>query len=127
MFYVQNSPLWERAREVVLALAAFHALRHVWKCQVFNAPRNVERAACTDGEGCERCWSYVGRFAPVTRIMRPLHRRFILNMAFARFRDNIHKSLARRLAEKHVCTLKKQETARADLDAALSDIRLGHR
>jgi hypothetical protein len=82
---------------------------------VFNSPRTIEHAACTDGEGCERCWSYVGRFAPVTRIMRPLHRLLMLNMALAHFRQNVHKSLGQRLVERCRTAMKRRDHAEQDL------------
>ena len=44
-------------------------------------PRNIVEFGLSDGEGVERLWSYMRRFAPMTKEMRPSHRTDVLTDA----------------------------------------------
>ena len=73
------------------AIPVFHAYGHKLSCQVqvrvhmhvlmshnfsqieFN-PRNISGFGLSDGEVMERLWSYLRRFSPMTKEMRPSHR-----------------------------------------------------
>jgi hypothetical protein len=41
------------------AIPVFHAYGHNFQCQLRFNPRNIEGFGLTDGEGCERLWSYL--------------------------------------------------------------------
>ena len=45
---------------------------------LLNSPRHLIGFGLTDGEGVERLWSYLRRFARMTKEMRPSHRIDIL-------------------------------------------------
>lgn len=47
----------------------FHAYAHNASCQHAFSPRNIEGFGLTDGENVERLWSYLGRFAKMTKEM----------------------------------------------------------
>lgn len=49
------------------------------------SPRNKVGYALSDGEGCERLWSYMRRFSRMTREMRPAHRIDVLTDAVLHF------------------------------------------
>ncbi|KAI8365457.1 hypothetical protein EDC96DRAFT_509802 [Choanephora cucurbitarum] len=49
------------------AVTAFHAYAHTMACQVKYNPRYIPNFGHTDGEGCERFWSYLDGFVFMTR------------------------------------------------------------
>ena len=49
------------------------------------SPRNKVGYALSDGEGCERLWSFMRRFSRMTREMRPAHRIDVLTDAVLHF------------------------------------------
>jgi hypothetical protein len=53
----------------VVAVPIFHAYAHNASCQHKYSPRNIEGFGLTDGENVERLWSYLGRFARMTKEM----------------------------------------------------------
>ncbi|KAI8354536.1 hypothetical protein BD560DRAFT_289244, partial [Blakeslea trispora] len=48
-------------------VTAFHAYAHTMACQVNYNPKYIPNFGCTDGEGCERFWSYLDGFVSMTR------------------------------------------------------------
>ena len=52
-----------------VAVPIFHAYAHNASCQHAFSPRNIEGFGLTDGENVERLWSYLGRFAKMTKEM----------------------------------------------------------
>ena len=49
------------------------------------SPRNKEGVGVTDGEVVERLWSYIRRFARMTKEMRPSHRVDVLTDALLHY------------------------------------------
>ncbi|XP_041953325.1 uncharacterized protein LOC121713086 isoform X2 [Alosa sapidissima] len=57
-----------------LAVPAFHVYGHKLPCQIKYSTRRLDGYGLTDGEGMERLWSFLRRFARVTKEMTPSHR-----------------------------------------------------
>ncbi|KAI7849447.1 hypothetical protein BDC45DRAFT_520401 [Circinella umbellata] len=56
---------------VNMAVSLFHSFSHSITCQSSYHPRFIEgcNIGLSDGEGCERAWSYFGNFVKITRQM----------------------------------------------------------
>lgn len=61
-------------------VSIFHAYGHQWACQLFYHPRKSELWGLSDGEGCERFWSELGRLIPGLRVTGYHRRLFILDL-----------------------------------------------
>ncbi|OBZ81131.1 hypothetical protein A0J61_10821 [Choanephora cucurbitarum] len=48
-------------------VTAYHAYAHTMTCHVNYNPKYIPNFGCTDGEGCERFWSYLDGFVSMTR------------------------------------------------------------
>ncbi|KAI8355593.1 hypothetical protein EDC96DRAFT_484268 [Choanephora cucurbitarum] len=55
-------------------VTAFHAYAHTMACQVNYNPKYIPNFGYTDGEGCERFWSYLDGFVSMTRSMSSRNR-----------------------------------------------------
>ena len=53
----------------VFLIPKFHVYAHGMSCLKEYHPASIKGAGHTDGETCERAWSYLGRFARITREM----------------------------------------------------------
>ena len=63
----------------------FHAYAHNASCQHAFSPRNIEGFGLTDGENVERLWSYLGRFAKMTKEMSSGNRIDLLSDALSHY------------------------------------------
>ncbi|KAI8326900.1 hypothetical protein EDC96DRAFT_533432, partial [Choanephora cucurbitarum] len=63
------------------AVTAFHAYAHTMSCQVKYNPRYIPNFGYTDGEGCERFWSYLDGFVSMTRSMSARNRMLVITDA----------------------------------------------
>ncbi|XP_035852925.1 uncharacterized protein LOC116055146 [Sander lucioperca] len=71
---------------ISLAVPAFHIYGHKLPCQaVGRCNRRLEGFGLTDGEGMERLWSFLRRFARVTKEMTPSHRLDLLTDALLHY------------------------------------------
>ncbi|KAF9231673.1 hypothetical protein BU15DRAFT_90847 [Melanogaster broomeanus] len=61
------------------AIAVFHAYGHQWACQVIYHPRKCVGFGLSDGEGCERLWSFLKPLIPVLRVSGFHQRLFVLD------------------------------------------------
>ena len=50
-------------------------------------PRHIPGTGLMDGEGCERLWSYLRQFAPITKEMTPGNRRDLLTHALLHYAE----------------------------------------
>lgn len=64
-------PLLDRCQ---VAVPIFHSYAHNALCQHRFSPRNAEGFGLTDGENVERLWSFLGRFAKMSKEMSPSNR-----------------------------------------------------
>lgn len=55
--------------------------------QVKYSPRRIPGAGLVDGEACERLWSYLRPFGPMTKEMTPGNRRDLLTHALAHYAE----------------------------------------
>ena len=69
----------------VVAVPIFHAYAHDASCQHEFSPRNIEGFGLTDGENVERLWSYLGRFARMTKEMSSGNRVDVLSDALSHY------------------------------------------
>lgn len=53
---------------IAFAVAVFHAYGHQWPCQIVYHPRKREGFGLSDGEGCERLWSFLKPLIPSLRV-----------------------------------------------------------
>ncbi|XDV22763.1 hypothetical protein PO909_027590 [Leuciscus waleckii] len=70
---------------ISLAIPAFHVYGHKLPCQIKYSTRRLEGFGLTDGEGMERLWSFLRRFARVTKEMTPSHRLDLLTDALLHY------------------------------------------
>ncbi len=82
-------------------VSIFHSYAHTFKCQVNFSPRRIKNMGLTDGESLERLWSYLGKFVPMTRYMRPNHRLDILAYSLENLSDNMTINLGKSI--KYFC------------------------
>ncbi|KAG1744527.1 uncharacterized protein EDB91DRAFT_1236494 [Suillus paluster] len=64
---------------IAFAVAVFHAYGHQWPCQIIYHPRKREGFGLSDGEGCERLWSFLKPLIPSLCVSGFNQRLFILN------------------------------------------------
>ncbi|KAG1860952.1 hypothetical protein F4604DRAFT_1882527 [Suillus subluteus] len=64
---------------ITFAVAVFHAYGHQWACQIVYHPRKREGFGLSDGEGCERLWSFLKPLIPSLRISGFNQRLFVLD------------------------------------------------
>ena len=77
----------EAIHNAPLAIGIFHSYGHERSCQAQFHPYVVEGLGLTDGEACERLWSYLGGHATTTRYMTPFNRTMLLTMALDHFKE----------------------------------------
>jgi hypothetical protein len=69
---------------------AMHVKAHQFPCPWRYHPKYITNNGLTDGETCERAWSYLGRFASITKSMKASNRRDTLELAiFSYFMKNL--------------------------------------
>lgn len=71
----------------------FHAYAHEAACQQKYSPRNLEGFGLQDGENIERLWSYVGKFARMTKEMSSANRIDLLTDALSHYSSLKQKNL----------------------------------
>eukprot|EP00794_Sanderia_malayensis_P000768 gene768-60_t len=64
-----------------LSLPAFHTYAHRPSCQVLFGARYCDNVGLTDGEQCERLWSYLRCFSAITKEMTEANRQDVLTDA----------------------------------------------
>lgn len=73
---------------ISFGISVFHAYGHQWPCQIIYHPRKCIGFGLSDGEGCERFWSFLKKLIPGLRVsgVRPLsyclHCRRVSNNAY---------------------------------------------
>ncbi|CAM4705171.1 unnamed protein product [Leuciscus chuanchicus] len=67
------------------AVPAFHVYGHKMPCQIKYSTGRLHGFGLTDGEGMERLWSFLRRFARVTKEMTPSHRLDLLTDALLHY------------------------------------------
>ncbi|RDB20434.1 hypothetical protein Hypma_012497 [Hypsizygus marmoreus] len=53
---------------ISFGISVFHAYGHQWACQVIYHPRKCKGFGLSDGEGCERFWSFIKPLIPSLRV-----------------------------------------------------------
>ncbi|KAI8390221.1 hypothetical protein BD560DRAFT_319709, partial [Blakeslea trispora] len=66
-------------------VTAFHAYAHNMACQVKYNPKYIPEFGYTDGEGCERFWSYLNGFVSMTRSMSSSNRLLVITDSVSHF------------------------------------------
>ncbi|KAG1772840.1 hypothetical protein EV702DRAFT_976390 [Suillus placidus] len=64
---------------IAFAVAVFHAYGHQWACQIVYHPRKREGFGLSDGEGCERLWSFLKPLIPSLRVSGFNQQLFVLD------------------------------------------------
>ncbi|XDV31418.1 hypothetical protein PO909_034107 [Leuciscus waleckii] len=85
---------------ISLAVPAFHIYGHKLPCQIKYSTRRLSGFGLTDGEGMERLWSFLRRFARVTKEMTPSHRLDLLTDALLHYGRRKSTDLALNLLQK---------------------------
>ncbi|XP_073729005.1 uncharacterized protein [Misgurnus anguillicaudatus] len=73
------------SHNIALAVPAFHVYGHKLPCKIKYSTRWLDGFGLTDGEGMERLWSFLQRFARVTKEMTPSHRLDLLTDALLHY------------------------------------------
>ncbi|XP_035688849.1 uncharacterized protein LOC118424401 [Branchiostoma floridae] len=81
----KDKEIKEMLPQLSLAVDVFHSYGHTPLCQVQYNTRRLEGYGLTDGEGVESLWSYLRRFARITKEMTPAHRFEKLSDALVHF------------------------------------------
>ena len=66
--FVKRDFLPQYSARLTFGISVFHAYGHQWPCQVVYHPRKREGFGLSDGEGCERFWSYIKKLIPTLRM-----------------------------------------------------------
>ncbi len=74
-------------------VSIFHSYAHTPSCQLKYHPRRLSSMGLADGENLERLWSYLGRFANMTRRMKPSNRLDLLSEALEYFAEKTIRNL----------------------------------
>ncbi|KAI8327983.1 hypothetical protein EDC96DRAFT_531048 [Choanephora cucurbitarum] len=90
------------------AVTAFHAYAYTMACQVKYNPRYIPNFGHTDGEGCERFWSYLDGFVFMTRSMSARNRKLVITDAVDHFAYNKMLELPKQIKQKKKNTKKKK-------------------
>jgi Kyakuja-Dileera-Zisupton transposase len=53
---------------ITFGISVFHAYGHQWPCQLIYHPRKCAGFGLSDGEGCERFWSFIKSLIPSLRV-----------------------------------------------------------
>lgn len=85
MFQANSEMFQDLLDKCVVAVPVFHAYAHNASCQHQFSPRNIEGFGLTDGENVERLWSYLGRFARMTKEMSSGNRVDLLTDALSHY------------------------------------------
>ena len=95
--YVQNhtSIVSENLHRFQFGVSIFHSYSHSPHCQINYNPRRINSFGLADGENLERLWSYLGRFANMTRRMRPNNRLDLLSEALEYFANRTINKLGK--------------------------------
>jgi hypothetical protein len=97
--YLKNIGKRELLEKIAtLSVPSFHAYGHSAECQIQYSPLYTEGIGLSDGEVMERLWSYLRRFARMTKEMRPAHRVDILTHALLYYSYQRTEKLSKLLA-----------------------------
>ncbi|KAI8372499.1 hypothetical protein BD560DRAFT_467572 [Blakeslea trispora] len=83
-----NLEIRSHESRLTYAVTAFRAYAHTMACQVNYNPRYIQNFGYTDGEGCERFWSYLDGFVSMTRSMLKRNRQLLVTDAVDHFAYN---------------------------------------
>ncbi|GAA5977949.1 hypothetical protein JCM11641_004341 [Rhodosporidiobolus odoratus] len=97
------------------ATSVFHAYAHVLSCQVRYNPRYIERFGLSDGEGCERTWSFMRPLISLNRSASSSHRFINLDKRTSVGNEEKLRVLPTALLRRQRRTLHQERNARAML------------
>lgn len=93
VFQANSEVFQELLDKCIVAVPVFHAYAHNASCQHQFSPRNIEGFGLTDGENVERLWSYLGRFARMTKEMSSGNRVDLLTDALSHYCEQKRRKL----------------------------------
>ncbi|KIJ39761.1 hypothetical protein M422DRAFT_174688 [Sphaerobolus stellatus SS14] len=97
---------------MLFAVSIFHCYGHQWACQLKYHPRKICGLGLSDGEGCERFWSYLKRLIPSLRVSGRYRRRWMLDRQIHHLKSNGLRNLGRWIARRRKACIKKEIAAR---------------
>ncbi|CAM4721750.1 unnamed protein product [Leuciscus chuanchicus] len=106
---------------ISLAVPAFHIYGHKLPCQIKYSTRWLSGFGLTDGEGMERMWSFLRRFARVTKEMTPSHRLDLLTDALLHYGRRKSTDLALNLLQKLDKAEKLSTLAEEDISSVIRE------
>ncbi|CAM4708570.1 unnamed protein product [Leuciscus chuanchicus] len=106
---------------ISLAVPAFHIYGHKLPCQIKYSTRRLSGFGLTDGEGMERLWSFLRRFARVTKEMTPSHRLDLLTDALLHYGRRKSNDLALNLLQKLDKAEKLSTLAEEDISSVIRE------
>ncbi|ELT98066.1 hypothetical protein CAPTEDRAFT_203517 [Capitella teleta] len=96
------------------AVPVFHGYGHIASCQVSFSPRRIPGFGLLDGEAIERLWSYLRRFAKITKEMTPGHRLNLLSQGLDHFSKKKEDRLDKWLVERVIASEGQLDLCSAD-------------
>ncbi|XP_074653580.1 uncharacterized protein LOC141907738 [Tubulanus polymorphus] len=110
------------------AIPLFHCYGHQANCQTNLSPRRLENFGLTDGETMERFWSYIRRFALITKEQTPNRRLELLTLAAQHYTwkkmNKIEFALFERFKRADVA-IEQAEKELADISLIIPEIATG--
>eukprot|EP00794_Sanderia_malayensis_P000995 gene995-310_t len=76
--HLESSKQVSLLNKISLALPSFHTYAHRPSCQIALGAKYCEKFDLTEGEQCERLWSYLRCFSAITKEMRAANRKDLL-------------------------------------------------
>ncbi|XP_071832068.1 uncharacterized protein [Apostichopus japonicus] len=110
---------------VTLAVPAFHVYGPKPSCQMKYSPRRVSGFALSDGEQVERLWSFLRRFASITKEMTPSNRVDALTDALIHYRRRIIRNLPDLLVHRYNRAVTSLEASEQELKDATKSCQKG--
>eukprot|EP00794_Sanderia_malayensis_P005106 gene5106-5754_t len=108
--------------KIIVGLPAFHSYAHIPSCQALLGTRRVPKIGLSDGEQCERLWSYLRCFSSITKEMTVCHRRDALTTALLHYGKKAVRKLCSVLPKRMEKAISVAQTCRSELNKLLLNV-----
>eukprot|EP00794_Sanderia_malayensis_P001882 gene1882-2128_t len=108
--------------KIIVGLPAFHSYAHIPSCQALLGTRHVPKIGLSDGEQCERLWSYLRCFSSITKEMTVCHRRDALTTALLHYGKKAVRKLCSVLPKRMEKAISVAQTCRSKLNKLLLNV-----
>eukprot|EP00794_Sanderia_malayensis_P000873 gene873-168_t len=106
--------------KIIVGLPAFHSYAHIPSCSSWDSTR--PKIGLSDGEQCERLWSYLRCFSSITKEMTVCHRRDALTTALLHYGKKAVRKLCSVLPKRMEKAISVAQTCRSELNKLLLNV-----